>query len=487
MRLFCFFAVFSFALTASTSFGAENKEQTLELSIYNGNLALVKDVRSMDLAQGENSIAFEGVASDLKPESVIIFGDGIKVLEQNYDYSLLTPANILEKSVGERVKTVVQNPQTGAAIFNKAKLVSAVNGDPVLEFDYGLETAFNGRIVYDKLPQGLYVKPTLAAKIYSTSAALKDLTLAYLTSGLSWTTNYVARVLDENKFDLTAWVALQNNSGADYKNAKIQLIAGDVHEVRTVQNFARPMMKMAAGVTMDATEMSIEDGVTPQELSGFYLFTLPLVTDLKDRQTKQVSLLERNNVPFFKEGRLVSTLYFGRDTTARFEKAHPALYYLTENSAENNLGMPLPMGVVRFYENDQDGRMQFIGSDRLPHTAKGEKMEFQLGNIFDVSVNGKILKATKKSENKKTENNGCVVVTEVWDYDTEIKFSNGGTTHYEITFKQNINKNTIIIQESMKGKAENTNLYQWRVDVPAEGKTNLTFTAEVRTENRNCH
>ena len=383
------------------------------------------------------------------------------------------------------MKTAVQNPENGEDIFRKAKLVSAVNNQPVLEFDYGVETNFPGRIVFEKLPQGLYVKPTLAAKIYSTSAALKDLTLAYLTTGLSWTTNYVARVTLSDRFDLTAWVTLENNSGADYQNAQIQLIAGNVNEVSVMQNYVRPMFKMARGAMMDTAEVAT-DAAAPQELSGYYLFTLPLTTDLKDQQTKQISLLERSAVSYTKEGRLTSSLYFGRENLASFEKVHPALYYLTQNTAENNLGMPMPAGVVRFYENDKDGRMQFIGEDNLPHTAQGEKIELKLGSIFDVYANGKILNATKKSENKKAEKNGCDVLSEVWSYDASVEFSNVGTTDYDVLFKQNINKNIKITAENLNGEAVNANLYQWRVNVPANGSETLTFSAEVTTESRTC-
>lgn len=486
MRSLAFFFSFSAFLFSTVSCAAEANASYLGLSIYNNNLALVKDTRRMDLKQGENLTAFEGVASAIKPESVMIYGEGIKVLEQNYDYNLLTPYNILEKSVGQKVKTAVQNPENGKDIFQEAKLVSAVNSQPVLEFDYGVETAFQGRIVFEKLPQGLYVKPTLAAKIYSTSAALKDLTLVYLTQGLSWTTNYVARVLPSDKLDLTAWVSLKNESGADYQNAHIQLIAGNVNAVSVMQNFARPMLKMARGVMMDVVEAGT-DAAAPQELSGYYLYTLPFTTDLKDQQTKQISLMEKNGVSYTKEGRLNSSLYFGRENLSSFEKVHPALYYLSQNTAENGLGLPMPAGVVRFYENDKDGQMQFIGEDNLPHTAQGEKIELKLGSIFDVYANGKILKATKKSENKKPQANGCGLTTEVWAYDAVVEFLNGGTTDYEVLFKQNINKNIKITTENLNGEAVNANLYQWRVHVPSNGSETLKFSVEVTTESRTCN
>ena len=195
----------------------ETKTQNLEISIYNDNLALVKDVRRVNLNQGENALAFENVATQIKPESALIVGDGISVLEQNYDYDLLTTENIINGLVGQQVKTVIENPTTGENIFNQAKIISANYGAPVLEFSYGIETRFPGRIVFEKLPENLRGKPTLSAKIISASAGLKDLSLAYLTNDISWKTNYVAKVIDQNKLDLTGWVTINNQSGVDYR------------------------------------------------------------------------------------------------------------------------------------------------------------------------------------------------------------------------------------------------------------------------------
>ena len=172
----------------------ENNKLSLDISIYNQNLALVKDVRRVPLEQGNNDIAFEGVASNIKPETAILYADGLKVLEQNYDYDLLTANNMVDKSVGTSVKTVLMNPTTGENIYNKAKIISATYGMPVLEFDYGIEANFPGRIVFENLPSGLRSKPTLVAKVVSDKTAEKDLSLAYLTNGISWKTNYVAKV-----------------------------------------------------------------------------------------------------------------------------------------------------------------------------------------------------------------------------------------------------------------------------------------------------
>lgn len=477
---------------SSVCFAAQNtvdqqQSQDLVISIYNNNLALVKDSRDVTLQTGNNNIAFEGVATQIKPESVIIFGDGIKVLEQNYDYDLLTPQNIINKSVGMNVKTAVENPTTGENIFDKAKIISATYGAPVLEFDYGIETHFPGRIVFEKLPENLHSKPTLAAKIASVNEGLRRLSLAYLTNGISWKSNYVAKVTSQNTLDLTGWVTINNQSGVDYGNAKVQLIAGDVNQVREGGIMPRAN-RVYAAKGMAAETAAVDMAVSmPQQISGYHLYNLPDRTEIKDNQTKQISLLEKNGVKFRKEGRLTSPLYLGGEYEAGFERQHPAMYYLLTNTENDNLGLPLPAGIMRFYENDHTSNLQFIGENSIGHTAKGEKMELNLGSLFNVYANGKIKNVRKVAENKlKQSANDCWNAKVIRQYDVVVNFYNGGNEASEVVFTQNINQDIKIVSESLPGKAKNINEYEWRINIPADGRTNLTFTAEKTTEEHQC-
>lgn len=469
-----------------SSISQASETKNLEISIYNNNLALVKDTRDINLSVGKNDIAFEGVASQIKPESVIIMGKGINVLEQNYNYDLITAQNMVEKSIGQQVKTVILNPENGKNIFDKAKIISANYGNPVLEFEYGIEPNFNGRIIFEKLPASLQSKPTLAAKVASVEAGLKELSLAYLTNGISWKTNYVAKVSGKNQLDLTGWVTINNQSGIDYKNAKVQLIAGDVNQVfepRPMPMAANRMMKMAVMETEDAVAAT---GSVPQQISGYHLYTLPAQTDIKDNQTKQISLIEKNNVKFKREGRLDSALYIGGTNKAEFEKIHPSLYYIINNTESDNLGLPLPSGTVRFYENDENGSLQFIGEDSISHVAKGEKMDLHLGNLFNVFVDGKITRINKISENKTSVQNSCDRYKIVRQYEVSITFNNGGDQEEEILFGQDINQNTKIIKSSIAGTAKNINRYEWNIKIPANSKTELSFIAQSTTEERRC-
>ncbi|MBR2300063.1 MAG: DUF4139 domain-containing protein [Alphaproteobacteria bacterium] len=489
LKMVLMLCICAFALNARAQEQPLSKD--LQISIYNNDLALVRDVRSIDFKQGLNDVAFVGVASELKPESVLIMGERINVLEQNYDYALLTPYNITEKFVGQNVKTVRVNPQTGEQIFDKAKLVSFQNGQPVLLFDYGIETNFDGRLVFDKLPKDLRQKPTLAAKISSVQSELKDIMLAYLTKGISWKTNYVAGVKDENKLDLTGWVTIVNNSGVAYENAKVQLIAGDVNEVRSYGAMPRNGMVMMKAMAVSADGASFETAMPEQEsFSAYQLYTLPNRTSISDNQTKQLALLEQNNVAYQKEGRLNSMLYFNGDYASAFEKLHPAIYYILKNDKESNLGLPLPKGVMRFYENDSKGNLQFIGEGAIGQTAKGEKIELKIGDMFDVFVDGKVQKVRKVSEKViKDEQGKCPRYQIVRAYDTEVVFHNGGDKNALVVFKQNLPPQTKILDENIKGSVteKNVNEYEWRIELKADENITLSFTAEGSMEETRCH
>lgn len=472
---------------ANQSF-ADDNVKNMEISIYNNNLALVKDTRDVKLLSGKNNVAFEGVASQIKAESVMIIGKDINVLEQNYDYDLITPQNILEKSIGNKVKTVVQNPKTGENIFDQATILSAVGTTPVLEFDYGIETDFNGRLVFEQLPKNLQQKPTLMAKIYSPQAGIKELELVYLTNGISWKTNYVARIVNDKHLDLTAWVAINNMSGVDYNNALIQLVAGDVNQVKETGLTTNRVM-MAKAVALETADASFAMGDSRSEqLSSYQLYTLPNRADIKDNQTKQVSLFERNNITYRKEGRLNSMLYFNGGYKAEFEKNHPLVYYIINNTKADGLYLPLPAGIVRFYENDSNENMQFIGENNINHTAKGEKIELKLGKMFNVFVNGKITDVKEISKNKiQSLNNGCFNADIIKDYVAEIEFNNGGDDDAHIVFTQNIGQDVEIIKENIKGKNKNINQYEWEIPVLKNAKTDLKYTVRVKSKERICN
>lgn len=461
----------------------KNNNSKLTLSIYNQNLALVKDIRPADIKAGMSEVIFDGVAQQIQPETAMLYGQDIKVLEQNYSYNVISYENMLNQSVGQEVNTMRQNPQTGENIFEKAVLIGAAYSQPVLKFPYGIETNFNGRIVFNQIPSGVSDKPTLTAKINNKKAGSKNLFLAYLTGGLSWRTDYVATIADKNKLDLTGWVTINNNSGVDYNDAKIQLIAGDVNVVRPVVQPRLLMAKMSMAAMDNGVETAAMGSVAPEQISNYELYTLPAITTIKDKQTKQVGLIEKSGVNYVKEFNFRSPLYFGG--SYEFEKQHPSITYVLENVQKSNLGISLPAGTMRFYENDKNGNLQFIGSTDIANTAKEETLRLNLGEAFNLTLKGKVAKVLEKEVERKPQKQ-CYNVKLLKTYTAETTVSNADTAENSVIISQNLPDNYKIVKESLKGAVKNAQTREWTVKVPANGKTTLSYTVEIPQTTRVC-
>ena len=455
--------------------------ETLALSIYNGNLALVKDTRPAHLESGVNEVIFDGVSRDIQPETAIIYGQGLKVLEQNYSYNLINEDNLIKQAIGKEVLTVRESPDDGKNIFEKALVLGVAGGKPILQFKYGIETDFSGRVVFDEVPANLSNKPILAAKLNSENSGDKFLNLAYLTSGLSWKTDYVANIIDKTSLDLTGWVTINNESGVDYNNAKIQLIAGDVNIVRPIMHQRVMMSKMA----FNAVDAIGAESIEPEQINSYELYTLPNITSIKDKQTKQISLIEKSDVKYLKEFNLYSPLYFGSNN--EFKKAHPDITVVIENNEDSHLGISLPTGTIRFYEKDKNGNLQFVGSNHISNTAKEETLRLNLGKAFNLVANGKIKKVSEKELTRTGKDaHSCYNLSVLKTYEAEINFNNAEKEDNVIVFKQNLLDSAKVVKESTKSEQENANTRVWKVSVPAGSKADLTFSVEMKDTNRIC-
>lgn len=456
--------------------------ETLALSIYNGNLALVKDSRPARLETGENEVIFDGVSREIQSETAIIYGKGIKVLEQNYSYNLINSDNMTKQAIGKEVLTVRESPDDGENIFDRAVILGVADGRPILRFKYGIETDFSGRIVFDEIPAGLSNKPILAAKLNSDVSGDKLLNLAYLTSGLSWKTDYVANITSKNTLDLTGWVTINNESGIDYNNAKIQLVAGDVNVVRPAMQ-PRMMMAKANFAMMDMASEGVS--IEPEQINSYELYTLPNTTTIKDMQNKQISLIEKNGVHYEKEFNLRSPLYLGGES--EFKKAHPDITIVMENDEKSNLGISLPAGVVRFYEKDKNGNLQFIGSNNLGNTARKETVRLNLGRAFNLVADGKVKKVSEKELSKSAKSNsGCYNVSMLKTYEVTVNFNNAEKEDNTVIFKQTMADTAKVIKENIKSEAENAHTHVWKVQIPADSKRELNFTVEAKDNTRVC-
>ena len=461
----------------------KNTDSSLSLSIYNQDLALVKDIRPASLNNGLNEVIFDGVASQIQAETAIIYGDGIKVNEQNYSYNLMSYDNFINQSIGQTVRTVQLNPENGENIYDNAKLIGYANGKPILRFSYGIESDFPGRVVFEDVPAGMSNKPTLEAKLDVSKGGNQNLYLAYLTSGLSWKTDYVANVRSNDKLDLTGWVTISNNSGIDYERAKIQLIAGDINIARSTMGTRRMVKAMAFNAV---TEDFAVGGIQPENINSYELYTLPNITTIKDHQNKQIALIERNNVTYKKEFLLHSPLYFNNFASDEFEKHHPSIIYVIENTADANLGISLPTGIIRFYENDKNSNLQFIGSNHIANTAKEDTLRLNLGDAFNISVSGKVTTADKKEISRKPVNN-CAVVETLKSYDVEITVNNAEDVKNTVVIEQHFPDAHKIVKESVKSESKNASTRQWKIEVDKNSKETLKYKVEITFNDRICN
>lgn len=447
-------------------------QQEVAVTIYNDNLALVKDVRKVPLKAGASALAFRDVSARMRAETALMRSlsspGALRVQEQNFDFDLLTPQKMLEKYVGKQVKVVRTHPTTGAETVETATVLSANNG-VVLQIGQRIETGVPGRLVFDDVPPNLRDRPTLVMNLQNTGPAQQDVELSYLTGGLSWKADYVVELnAAEDALDVSGWVTLTNTSGATYRNARLQLVAGDVNQV------APEMATRGRPQLMAATAMAkAESDVVEESLFEYHLYTLERPTTIAENQTKQVALLSAAGVPARRELVLQGADYYYQGLSGDLgTKLKVAAFLEFDNKEASRLGVPLPKGVARVYKKDKSGNAQFIGEDRLDHTAKNEKVRLKLGNAFDVTAD-KTQTDFKRLSN--TSKFGFVAESAY-----EIVLRNAKKEPVTVTVQEPIPGDWQMLAASQPHTKVSANMAVWKVTVPAEGKTVLTYRTLVR-------
>lgn len=432
----------------------------LNITIYNENRALVNDTRTVTLNAGRNALAFANVSAQIMPQSALLQGQNIRLLEQNFNYDLLSENALLEKAVGTSVLVEYINPATGEVSTKNAELL-AVNGvNPILKINGKIETQYPGRIIFNKVPANLWAKPTLVMDVESKTTQTSPIHLSYLTGGLSWKADYVAELNEaENHLTLRGLVTLTNNSGTDYKQAHLQLVAGDVNLVSEYVQPTRLMMKNAAIMDMAGAAPAVAP------LSDFYLYTLPRQTDILSNQTKQVSLLDGDDITAVKTYEFNNTL--DMTYTPQIKKVNPEVFVHFENTRENGLGIALPKGIIRLYKADATGKMLFVGEDSINHTAPLETVRLKMGQAFDVFAAGKRTSYTKTAD-------------KTYEAAYEITITNGSDKPVQVSLYQSIPGTWKILSESAPHTAENSNRLKWVLDIPAQDKTLFTYQVQVK-------
>jgi hypothetical protein len=356
-------------------------QQNVSITIYNSNVGLVKDIRLIDFKHGIHELKFMDVAAKIDPTTVhiksLINGSSLNVLEQNYEYDLLSPQKLLEKFVGQKVQLATINPETKKEEIVEATLLSTQGGN-IFQIGDKIHIGHHGRILLSRIPENLIPQPTLVWMLENKLSKPQKLEASYLTSGINWKADYVA-VLNklDTMTDLTGWVTIDNRSGATYQNALLKLVAGDIHRVQGEMrmDYARPMAAAKEASPQFKEESFFE----------YHLYTLDRRTTIKDNQTKQMTLLDANQAPLKKLFIFAgSPQYYYYQMNQGTNKQKIGVFLELENTKKNNLGIPLPKGTIRVYKEDKDGSLQFVGEDRIDHTPKDEKFKIKIGEAFDV-------------------------------------------------------------------------------------------------------
>jgi hypothetical protein len=473
-----FIIVTTFSLVAAPALAnTKEKRSTLDdqygvaVTIYNENLALVKDQRKISLDQGLNFLAFRDVSSRMRPETALLrslnHAGSLSVIEQNFDFDLLTPAKMLEKYVGRNVGIIKTHPRTGKETRVEATVLSVNNG-VVLKIGDRIETGVPGRIVFDKVPANLRDRPTLVMQLNNDSASKQDVELSYLTGGLSWKADYVAELsADDSHINLTGWVTLNNTSGTTYKNAKLQLVAGDVNRAPVARDYSMALESRAPMKYARAAKMKQET------LFEYHMYSLGRPTTVANNQTKQVSLLSASSVPVKKEFLLKGKDYYYRSSYGDLgQKLKVGVFVELQNKESHSLGMPLPKGVVRVYKKDQSGNAQFIGEDRIDHTPKNETAKLKLGNAFDITAHKKQTRFRKhKAEGK---------YNYAYESSFELVLKNAKSEAVTVRVLEPVPGDWKMQSSSHKYKRAAAGTAEWNVKIPAEGTTQLKYRVLVR-------
>ncbi len=450
-------------------------QKSLAVTIYNANLALVKDQRLVRLPKGEARLAFQEVSTQIRPETALLRNltapNGFWVAEQNFDFDLLTPQKLLEKYVGRKVTIISNKPNaTGAGYqeIHEEATVLATNDGVVLQFPDRIETSIPGRIVYSDVPSNLRARPTLVTSLNSSADKAQMLELSYLTGGLAWKADYVANLSsDEKTLDLNGWVTLTNQSGIAYPNATLQLVAGDVNQAPEPRRMDYAMKAMESVAQGAAAQMS------EQSLFEYHLYTLDHPTTLAANQTKQVALLSATSVPVRKEYLLQGqSHYYSGSYGDLGDKLKVGVYVEFDNRSENHLGLPMPKGIIRVYKRDQEGRAQFVGEDRIDHTPKNELVRLKLGDAFDVTAH------RKQTDFKSLGAQGRYHY--VYEAAFEVKFKNAKKEPVTVNALEPMPGDWEVLAHSHPFTKEASGTARFKVEVPADGEATLTYRVRVR-------
>ena len=471
------FAVALCCLSAAAAPGQTSEQtttardrQSVNITVYNSNLGLVRETRRLTLPQGQIALRFADVTAQIRPETVHLASltapTALRILEQNYQYDLLNPAKLLDKFVGKEITVVLRHYQNNTESFEPVQATLLSNNG-------GQVWRINGQIVinpsniseirFPDIPKNLVATPTLVWDVENGFTGAQTIEASYLTGGMNWRADYVLLVnADDTKGDLQGWVTLTNQSGATFEDARLQLVAGDVNRVSSEREFA------LAGVMAKRADMN-ESQFQEQGFFEYHLYTLQRPATIRDNETKQVSLLEAAGFNVQKEFVLNGQHYYyaGYNSPGQPIKEKVGVYVQFRNSQQNKLGMPLPAGTIRLYKKDDKGNQQFIGEDRIDHTPKDEDVRVKVGDAFDIVA-----------ERKQTDYK--VIARNLYEYAYEIKIRNHKDSAINVVVNEPIGGDWEMISSTFEAKKTAAFAAQFHVPVAKDGEATLAYRVRVR-------
>ncbi len=434
-----------------------DKKESTEVTVYNKNLALVKEDRVIQLEKGYNEVKYIDIPSQINAKSVLftdVYDPDTQVVEQSYEYDLVSTQKMLEKYIDKEI--TIDAKEGEASKSYTGKLLSHRDG-VLLETSEGVIQLKNiEKISFKKLEEGLLTKPTLVWTVWTDRAGEHQTKTSYLTGGMTWQADYVAEVnADDNKINLEGWTTVSNRSGTSFPQAQLKLVAGDVNTV------SPPPQMMRGDFALESAVMDLKEegaGFSEESLFEYHMYTLGRKTDLKSNSSKQISLLKANKIPVEKE-------FIFDDRKGR--KVRTVLNF--KNAEDQGLGIPLPKGTLRVYKADAGGQLQFIGEDSIDHTPKNEDLSVFLGNAFD-------LVAEKKTTNTKRDGKVLDYGKRCEEQTKEVLLKNRKTEDVSITVVEHTYGTDIdILKPSLPFAKEDEYTYEFKVSVPQDGETKLTY------------
>jgi hypothetical protein len=458
-------------VTAAPRDGAEPSsvadQVDLAVTVYNSNLALVRDVREFVVQQGESDLQFVDIASTVNPATVhfrsLTDPSRLSVLEQNYEYDLLEPDKLLRKYVGREVTLVRSRTENGTTRQEdvKATLVS-YNSAPIWKIGNEYVTGMGAdHLRFPELPSNLFAKPTLVWKLANHGGTRHRVEASYLAGGISWNADYVLTVgRDDKAADLDGWVTLTNRSGTGFRDTRLQLVAGDLNRVRpSVQKMA---LESAGSARMADAAM------VQEAFSEYHLYSLGRRTTVANNETKQLAMLNGTGVPVEKRYIVNGQQFYYRNQHRPGApiKDDVETFYRFRNDEKSGLGMPMPAGVIRVYQGDSQGGLHFIGEDRIDHTPKDEILDLKIGNAFDVVCERKQTDFEKISDS-------------VYEVEFEIVLRNHKDVPISIQVNEPVGGTWRMLRSSHEWEKTGAWASQFTVPVAADGTSTLKYRVRV--------